>query len=142
MAEAVETAKRLARKFEGLRLKSYLCPAGVVTIGYGATGPDVRFGMVVSPEWAEARLEADVLRFLRGTLVVCPSLAVRPKSLAAIGDFALNLGLGALRGSTLRRRVNDERWGEAVLELRKWVNGGGRKLPGLVLRREAEAALL
>jgi lysozyme len=33
-------------------------------------------------------------------------------------------------------------WGNAALELRKWVHGGGRVLPGLVARRQAEIALM
>jgi len=52
------------------------------------------------------------------------------------------LGAGRLQTSTLRRRVNQMDWAGATLELRKWVHGGGRVLPGLVARRQAEIALL
>lgn len=93
-------------------------------------------------EWAEERLEADLHRFLRGTLAACPILITRPTALAACTDFSFNLGLGALKGSTLRRRVNAEDWPAARYEIRRWVNAGGRKLLGLVRRRDAEAALL
>lgn len=57
-------------------------------------------------------------------------------------DFSFNLGLGAFRGSTLRRRLQAQDWPAARQELAKWVRGGGRVLPGLVVRRAAEAALL
>lgn len=79
-------------------------------------------------------------KFVRGTLELCPDLT--GDKLCAIADFAYNLGLGRLRASTLRRRVNEEDWAGAAAELAKWVNGGGRKLPGLVKRRAVEAAIL
>jgi len=140
MLNDLDTLYALIRRFEGCRLMSYLCPAGVWTCGWGSTGPDVFPGRAWTQEYADQRLEHDALKFARGTHAACPLLT--GDRLSAISDFAYNLGLGALRGSTLRRRVNDERWEEAAAELRKWVNGGGRKLPGLVLRREAEVALL
>lgn len=62
--------------------------------------------------------------------------------LVAITDFVFNLGPTRYASSTLRRRVNEEDWDEARYEIRKWVFGGGKKLPGLIIRREAEAALL
>ena len=62
--------------------------------------------------------------------------------LAAIVDFTFNLGAGRLQTSTLRRRVNQRDWVGAASELRRWVYGGGRVLPGLVARREAECRLI
>jgi lysozyme len=70
-------------------------------------------------------------------------LATEPENrLAAIVDFTFNLGAGRLQTSTLRRRVNQRDWAEAARELRRWVHGGGKVLPGLVARREAEVQLL
>jgi lysozyme len=66
----------------------------------------------------------------------------RPGRLAALIDFAFNLGTGALQMSTLRKRVNARQWDAVPAELRKWVIGGGRVLPGLVRRREAEIRVL
>lgn len=146
-AAAVELCKR----FEGLHRRGtdgliypYLCPAGVWTIGYGATGPDVAQGMQPwTVEQCQQRLLEDLARFTAGTLRLCPVLASEPEGrLAAIIDFAFNLGLGRLQTSTLRRRVNARDWPGAAEQLRRWVRGGGRVLPGLVLRREAEAQLL
>ena len=57
-------------------------------------------------------------------------------------DFTYNLGSGNLRASTLRRKVNAGDWRPVPREPRKWVRGGGRALPGLTARREAEAALM
>lgn len=131
---------RLVRKFEGLRLMPYLCPAGVWTCGWGSTGPDVFPGRPWTREYADWRLEQDCARFAQGTLAACPGL--RGDALCAIADFAYNLGLGRLKASTLRRRINAGDMEGAKVELAKWVRGGGRVLPGLVLRRAAEAALL
>ncbi|MGK0674516.1 MAG: lysozyme, partial [Halothiobacillaceae bacterium] len=77
------------------------------------------------------------------TLRYCPVLATEPEGrLAAIVDFTFNLGAGRLQTSTLRRRVNQRDWMAAATELRRWVYGGGKVLPGLVTRREAEVAWL
>ena len=80
---------------------------------------------------------------LTATLRYCPVLATEPGGrLAAIVDFTFNLGAGRLQTSTLRRRINQRDWTSAASELRRWVYGGGKVLPGLVARREAEAALI
>lgn len=134
------TLYKLIRHFEGCRLTPYLCPAGVWTAGWGSTGPDVFPGRPWTQEYADYRLELDAIRFSKATLAACPDLD--GERLCAIADFAYNLGTGALRGSTLRKRVNAEDWEAARHELRRWVRGGGKVLRGLVLRREAEAALL
>ena len=130
----------LIRRFEGCRLMPYVCPAGVWTCGWGSTGPDVVPGRAWTQDYADQRMAMDAERFARGTLALCPALA--GNALCAIADFSYNLGLGRLKASTLRRKLNAGDYAGAAVELRKWVNGGGRKLHGLVLRREAEVALL
>ncbi len=136
-----ERALELAKKFEGLRLSSYKCPAGIWTIGYGHTG-DVKPGQKISEEQAETLLQVDMIKAVNSALKYCPILALDQNKLASIGDFVFNLGEGRLKISTLRRRINEQNWSEARRELAKWVWGGGRKLPGLVLRRKAESILL
>lgn len=130
----------LIRRFEGCKLTPYYCPAGVLTCGWGSTGPDVFPGRAWTQEYADSRMLMDAQKFARGTLALCPSLSDR--RLCALADFSYNLGLGRLKASTLRRKANAGDWSAVPAELRKWVNGGGRKLPGLALRREAEIALL
>ena len=94
-------------------------------------------------EEGEAYLATDMADALRATLRFCPVLATEPQErLAAIVDFTFNLGAGRLQASTLRRRVNLRDWAGAAQELRLWVYGGGKVLPGLVLRRGAEASFL
>jgi lysozyme len=141
-------AIELCKRFEGFRSKPYLCPAGVATIGYGATSyldgrPVTLSDAPVTKEQAEELLEASIRRiYLPGVLKLCPGLVAYPGALNAVVDFAFNLGVGRLQTSTLRRRVNAQDWADAAEQLRKWVRGGGRVLPGLVKRREAEILLL
>ena len=134
----------LIRKFEGLRLKPYLCPAGVPTIGYGHTGPDVRIGMPpISEPVAEAMMQQDAEVFHRAAGKLSPRLWLEGDDKhAAIADFCFNLGTTRYKASTLKRRVDAGDWQGAAEELEKWVWGGGKKLPGLVARRAAEANLL
>jgi lysozyme len=145
--QAVAVAAALARRFEGLYLRPYLCPAGVPTIGYGATfyedGTRVQLtDSAITRERANALLLWMVrTRFLPAVVRLCPGVD-NPDRLAALIDFAFNLGAGQLKASTLRRRVNAGRWDDVPAELRKWIRGGGRVLKGLVIRREAEVALI
>ena len=145
--QAVSVACALARRFEGFYASPYLCPAGVPTIGYGATyyedGTHVTLDdPPITRERAETLLVWMVrTRYLPAVIRLCPG-ADTPERLAALIDFAFNLGAARLSASTLRRRVNDGLWDEVPGELRKWVKGGGRVLRGLVVRREAEAGLV
>ena len=134
--------RRLAKMFEGLFLKSYLCPAGVWTIGYGATGPAIGPGLTWTKERAEARLDVDMQKFWTAALKASPVLALYPEIHEAIADFCFNLGTGRYKASTLKKRVDAEDWDGAQEEIVKWVYGGGRKLRGLVLRRHAEAEVI
>lgn len=144
---AVEVAAALCRRFEGCRLRPYLCPAGVPTIGYGSTRYlDGRAVQLTDPPITVAQAERLLLVVVRRTylpavLTLCPGVA-DARRLAALIDFTYNLGSGNLRASTLRRKVNAGDWAAVPGELRKWVRGGGRVLPGLVKRREAEVALI
>jgi len=143
---AAAVTEQLAEQFEGFRSRPYLCPAGVATIGLGATSyPDGRRVTMSDPpitrEVGEQLMHGQVTQVYQpGTRALCPGLS--GDALGAITDFAFNLGLTRLKGSTLRRRVNAGDMTGAVVELMKWIRGGGRVLPGLVLRRRAEASFL
>lgn len=141
-------ALELCKHFEGFKSKPYICPAGVPTIGFGATTyldgkPVTLADPPISREAALELLEASIRRvYLPGVLRFCPGLINHPGALNAAVDFAFNLGVGRLQTSTLRRRLNAQDWLGAAEQLRKWVRGGGKVLPGLVRRREAEVSLL
>ena len=140
-------ALALMRRFEGFYSRPYICPAGVPTIGYGSTyyenGTRVTLtDEPVSKDRAEALLLWAVKTvYLPQVIRLCPGLNDADK-LAAIIDFTYNLGGSNLRVSTLRRKINEQKWEEAKLELLKWVRGGGKVLKGLVIRRTAESELL
>ena len=144
---AFALAVALCKRFEGFRSHPYLCPAGVPTIGYGSTRYlDGRAVLLTDPPVSREAAERLLLRtlereFLPAVRRQCPGLA-EGRRLAAILDWTYNLGEGNLRASTLRRRVNAGEWDSVPFELRRWVRGGGKVLPGLVARREAEAALV
>jgi lysozyme len=137
----------ILEQFEGFRPRPYLCPAGVPTIGVGSTRyldgrPVALTDPPITREHARVLAREQILAdYLPAVLRLCTNLQTLDRA-AAITDFAYNLGTGALRASTLRRRINEDRWPEVPAELRKWVRGGGRVLPGLVRRREAEIRLL
>lgn len=130
----------LIRKFEGLRLKAYFCPAGVLTCGYGTTGSDIHLNTVWTKEYAEKRMRIDAAKFASAALKLCPNAT--PKQLCALADFAYNLGVGRLKTSTLRKKFNAGDIEGAKRELMRWNKGGGRVLKGLTLRRQAEALLM
>ncbi len=126
----------LIRRFEGCKLVAYKCPAGIDTIGWGATGADIKPGLRWTQQQADARMIQDAMVARTGTQVMVPNLD--GDALDAIADFAFNLGLTRLKGSTLRKRLLAGDRAGAIIELMKWTRGGGRVLPGLVLRRKAE----
>lgn len=87
-------------------------------------------------------MEREARVFAAEAARLTPQILAEPGVHAAIADFCFNLGSTRYKASTLRRRVAAGDWDGAREELMKWVWGGGRKLPGLVIRRAAEATLL
>ena len=150
MIAVPQAAIDLAKRFEGFhrvpkadpgRAYPYLCPAGYWTIGYGHLC-DPKHPPIREVD-AEVYLAHDLQTALAATLRYCPVLATEPEGrLASIVDFTFNLGAGRLQTSTLRRRVNQRDWPAAATELRRWIYGAGKVLPGLVARRTAEVRLL
>jgi lysozyme len=134
----------LVRHFEGLYLKAYLCPAGVPTIGVGATGPDIHLGLVWTKDQADARLAADLAEAAEDVdrYVKVP---LSDDERGALSSFTFNLGGGALASSTLLKLLNSGDRAGAAAQFGRWtkakVNGVSVDLPGLVSRRAAEAAL-
>jgi len=139
----------IIREFEGLRLNAYRCPANVWTIGYGLTrlenGP-VREGDQITAAHAEELLVREVSTlFAPGLFALLPMASLWPANQqAALISWGYNVGLGAVEGSTLRRRLLAGEKAGVVIgeELPRWNKGaGGEVLAGLTRRRAAEAAL-
>lgn len=142
-----KTGIDLIKSFEGLKLTAYKCSAGVSTIGYGSTFyPDfkaVKMGdKLKDKKEAEELLRITLIEFEKNVSALFYNVILKQNQFDALVSFAFNLGTGALAGSTLFRKVkinpNDK---SIALEFAKWVNAGGKKLPGLIRRRKAESDL-
>lgn len=147
MSPALTIATALAREFEGFYSLPYLCPAGVPTVGYGATYyRDGRRVKLTDP--AITRDEALALLawqldavYLPQVLKLCPGIDTAGR-LGALVDFAFNLGASNLAASTLRRKIIAGLWGEVPAQLLRWNKAGGVPMRGLTRRREAEGRLI
>lgn len=131
----------LIKSAEGLKLTGYLCPAKVPTVGYGHTGSEVHVGMKISLEQAEKLLVEDIEkreRQIDNTLKVI----LNQNQYSAVVSFVYNLGIGNLKTSTLLKLINGNPDDPNITaEFKKWNKAGGKVLPGLTKRREAEAKL-
>lgn len=131
----------LIKSFEGFSETVYICPAGYPTIGYGHLVKEhENFACSVSEEEAEDLLRHDVEDAERAVLRLV-DVPLNDGQFDALVSFTFNLGAGALQRSTLRRKVNRNEHGEVPREFMRWVWAGGRKLKGLIRRREAEVEL-
>lgn len=135
-----DTGFTLTRSFEGLRLKAYQDCAGIWTIGYGHTGPDVHPGQSITEAQAEALLHADLT-----TAIQCVRRAVQveltQEQFDALVDFCFNAGRGNFESSTLLRFINQNDFTNAAEQFGLWVHAAGNVVPGLVRRRAAEVGL-
>ncbi len=143
MRHITDIGLALIKRFESFSPTIYVCPAGYPTVGYGHVvlgGERGRFADGIGEDEAEALLRRDVAIAERSVLrlIVVP---LTDGQFDALVSFAFNLGGGALQRSTLRHKVNREEHTAVPTEFLKWVWAGGRKLKGLVRRREAEAGL-
>ena len=136
----LDHAAPLVKKYEGCRLDSYKCPAGVWTLGYGSTGHHVTEGLKWTQAQADEALNKDLLRALNDARKVI-DVGLNDKQMAAIVSFVFNLGIGNFRNSTLLKKINKGDFLGASKEFGKWTFAAGKELPGLVKRRAAEAAL-
>ena len=137
--KASERAYALIRKFEGLRLAAYRCPAGVWTIGYGHTSGVVP-GMSITASRAEVLLAQDVA--VAEGIVNAERLALRQCQFDALVSFVFNVGGANFRKSTLLAKVKVNADDNAIMdEFLRWVYGGGVVLPGLQKRRLEEMRL-
>jgi lysozyme len=138
MSEAGITV--LTQRFEGCQLRAYPDPgtdAAPWTAGYGHTGPDVKPGMVVTQAQADAWLRADLARAeAEVARLVLPDLSQH--EFDALVDFEYNTG--ALANSTLLAQINRQNFDAAMREFGRWQFANGKRLAGLVRRRQQEAA--
>jgi lysozyme len=143
MQMSPEGIDALLKKFEGCKLKAYRCPAGICTIGYGHTSaagaPEVKDGMTITQKDAEDILRRDLVKYETAVFGMVQQ-PLTQHQFDTLVDFAYNAGVGALKSSTLLKKVNAAQFDDVPAELMKWTKGGGKVLPGLVRRRQAESA--
>ena len=130
----------LTQKFEGLRLTAYQDQVGVWTIGYGHTGPEVCAELTITQEQANNLLMQDIASAVAAVNRLV-TVAFNQNGFDALVDFAFNLGNNALSGSTLLRKLNADDFAGAAAEFPKWCKAGGKVVPGLLRRRQAEQQL-
>lgn len=134
---------QLIKQVEGFEPKIYLDAAGYPTIGYGHLVRDYErewFKNGISEAAGEALLIKDVLAAEQAVLRLV-KVPLTDGQFDALVSFTFNLGGGALQRSTLRRKVNRAEHDDVPPEFMKWVWAGGKKLKGLVKRREKEAIM-
>jgi lysozyme len=130
----------LIKKFEGDRLESYRCPAGVWTVSAGVTGSHVKPGMKITQEESDA-LFAEALKKFEAGVTAAVKVPLTQPQFDAVISLAYNIGLPAFRASTLLKMLNAREYGKASTEFGRWIHAGGQVLPGLIRRRSAERDL-
>ena len=131
----------LIKKFEGLALRTYLCPAGKLTIGFGHVGPDVHPGQEINEREAEQLLKGDLLRFEHGVEEFLDGVPASFNEFSAMVCLAYNIGLGNFRKSSVLRYHKAGKKTLAANAFLLWVFVNKRRTLGLVRRRTAERAL-
>lgn len=142
-----EYGKSLIKKHEGLhdlqgdgRIYPYNDPVGIPTIGYGhVILPGENFHNGITKAQAELMLDADISKAHHALVRQIPGVPLTQGQYDALISFVFNLGEGRFRDSTLRRKLLAMDYEGASQEFSRWVNAGGRVLPGLVARRNDEA---
>lgn len=130
----------LTEQFEGCQLSAYQDEAGVWTIGYGHTGPDVTAGLKITESQAQELLSQDISAaadFVNKVVMV----PLSQSEFDALVDFVFNVGRGAFKGSTMLRRLNAGDFSGAAAQFQKWDHAGGKVVAGLLRRRVAEEAM-
>ena len=128
----------LIKSFEGLVLKAAPCPAGIPTVGYGHTGPEVYNGLRITAEFAEDLLRQDLGRFERGVERLIAGVPTTQSAFDSFVSLAFNIGLGGFQRSSVLRHHRAGNKLRAAASFMLWVKAAGRTLPGLVRRRNAE----
>lgn len=132
--------KDFIKRYEGCELTSYKDSVGVLTIGYGHTGSDVKAGRTITQAEANNLFDKDIAAFEGQLNSLLVGTQVNQNQFDALLSFSFNLGIGKLKTSTLFKKVKSNPSDESIgNEFRRWVYAGGKVLSGLVRRRDEEA---
>lgn len=134
----------LIKSFEGCKITAYQDSVGVWTIGYGWTqqvnGVSVNAGMTISQACADKLLSSGVVQYEQGVERLVTT-TINQNQFDALVDFAYNVGVTALEGSTLLKKLNAGDVYGAADEFLRWNKAARKVLPGLTKRRTAEREL-
>lgn len=141
----VDSHRLLIEEFEGIRLKSYICPGGKVSIGFGSThyenGKKVKLGDEIDYQKLEELYDYEISKvekYLKDLVKV--NLTDNQKS--SLISFIYNVGYGNFKKSTLRKLINNNPNDSRIQkEFEKWIYAKGKPLKGLIKRRKAESKL-
>ena len=141
---AIKIAAELIKDFEGCRLKAYPDPGSggdPWTIGWGATGPGIRRGVVWTQAQADGRLATDLVGYEASVVKALGGAPATDNQRGALISMAYNIGTGALASSTLIKKHKAGDYAGAAAEFARWNKASGKVLAGLTRRRAAEAAV-
>lgn len=136
-AGAVVIASAMIKPMEGIEYEPYRDVAGVLTVCWGTTGPDVIEGKVYTKEECDAFLQRD-LKAIERQILPMIRLELPEPTKAALYSFTYNVGVGAFSRSTLLKKLNEGDMTGACEQLKRWVYAGGKKWKGLITRRDIE----
>lgn len=142
-----QSAIDLIHSFESFRSNAYKDPGSKnglpITIGWGSTsdiqGRPIKLGDVWTREQADSKFKQDIDRFSAD--VIAEAGPSTQGQIDAMVSFAYNVGIGAFRSSTLLKKHKAGDYKGAADEFGKWVFNDGKRMNGLVRRREAERKL-
>ena len=136
MRKINKSGLNLIKKYEGCRLTSYICPAGILTIGYGHTGKDVKPNQTITKKKSISLLKKDLARFERHVQSYNYIYEWTDNEFSALVSFAFNIGnIDQLTAYGTRTRS------QIRTAMLKYVKANGKTLQGLVKRRKAELKL-
>ena len=130
----------LIKKFEGFSSRAYLCPAGVLTIGYGHTGKGIKRTDIITEEDAQDLLRGD-LSWVEEVINEKAKTALTQNQFDALCSLAYNIGASAFSNSALLRLINAGNLAAVPAQFLRWDKARGKVLAGLTRRREAEKKL-
>ncbi len=140
MNKISEEGLSLIKCFEGLRLSTYVCAGGKLTIGYGHTGKDVDEDMTITEEEADNLLKSDV-KWAERAISSWVSVPLNRNQFSALVSLVFNIGTTNFINSTLLKKLNIGEFDEAADQFLRWNKAKGKVLEGLVKRRKAEKEL-
>ena len=140
LSSALATTGLFVAKHEGLVLGTYVDPVGILTSCFGHTGPELKLNQKFTEDQCLSQLAKDLEKHDK-EMIKHIKVSLSDEEHAAYLSFVYNVGVGNFKSSTLLKNLNANKRDEACNQLTRWVFAKGKKLRGLVTRREEERKL-